>query len=114
MIGWLKKGFLKLLWRYLKVRSRATKIYNVANLPEFLNITIIANIIIIIDNEIDGEAFLLQSDDDIKDLVPLYGPRAKLIKKRNEANKVTFPASSSSSKCETCPIQVHTTVNACS
>ena len=47
-------------------------------------------------------------------MVPLYGPRAKLIKKRNEVNNVTVPASSSSSKCkplETSPIEVHTIVN---
>ena len=42
-----------------------------------------------LDNEIDGEAFQLLSDDDMKDLVPLFGPRAKLIKKRNEATSMT-------------------------
>ena len=39
---------------------------------------------IIIENEIDGEAFLLLSDEELRDIVKLYGPRAKLIKKKRE------------------------------
>lgn len=63
-----------------------------------------------LDNEIDGEAFQLLSDDDMKDLVPLFGPRAKLIKKRNEATSMTVtqdPSSSGSSSRST-NVQVDT------
>lgn len=64
------------------------------------------------ENEIDGEAFLLLSDQDLKDLVPLYGPRAKLNKKRKEANEATrlnqtncsSAAGSCLSRCESTPI----------
>ena len=34
------------------------------------------------ENEIDGEAFLLLSHEDVKDLVKVVGPRTKLMKKK--------------------------------
>ena len=36
------------------------------------------------ENEIDGEALLLLSNEDIKDLLKTAGPRVKLIKKRSQ------------------------------
>ena len=41
------------------------------------------------ENEIDGEAFLLLSNEDVKDLVKLVGPRTKLMKKRCQLLKQT-------------------------
>ena len=34
------------------------------------------------ENEIDGEAFLLLSHEEVKDLVKVVGPRTKLMKKK--------------------------------
>ena len=39
-------------------------------------------LLLFIENEIDGEAFLVLSNEDMKDLVKAVGPRAKLLKKR--------------------------------
>ena len=35
------------------------------------------------ENEIDGEAFLLLTKEDVKDLVKAVGPRTKLLLKRS-------------------------------
>lgn len=43
------------------------------------------------ENEIDGEAFLLLSNEDVKDLVKLVGPRTKLLKKRCQLLKQDEP-----------------------
>ena len=62
-------------------------------------ITDLANVCLIkllADNEIDGEAFLLLSNEDVKDLVKLVGPRAKLMKKRCQLLKQETPVTESS------------------
>ena len=43
------------------------------------------------ENEVDGEAFLLLSDDQIKALVPPIGPQMKLIAKRSTYSSTTEP-----------------------
>ena len=35
-------------------------------------------------HEVDGESFLLFKEEDIKEMLPLVGPRTKLLKKRSE------------------------------
>ena len=35
-------------------------------------------------HEADGESFLLLKEDDFKEMLPLVGPRTKLLKKRSE------------------------------
>ena len=39
-------------------------------------------LLLLTENEIDGEALLVLSNEDIKDLVKSVGPRVKLLKKR--------------------------------
>lgn len=48
------------------------------------------------ENEIDGEAFLLLSNEDVKDLVKLVGPRTKLMKKRCQLLQQDAPVTESS------------------
>ena len=49
------------------------------------------------ENEIDGEAFLLLSNEDVKDLVKLVGPRTKLMKKRCQLLQQDTPVTESNS-----------------
>ena len=62
-------------------------------------ITDLANVCLIkllADNETDGEAFLLLSNEEVKDLVKLVGPRTKLMKKRCQLLKQEAPVIESS------------------
>ncbi len=43
-------------------------------------------ILSLLENEVDGEAFLLLTDEQIKTLVKAIGAQMKLIKKRNNLN----------------------------
>lgn len=60
------------------------------------------------ENEIDGEAFLLLSNEDVKDLVKAVGPHAKLMKKRSQLMKQT---SRPPVETSTCIAQVSYTCN---
>ena len=47
----------------------------------------------LLDNEVDGEAFLLLTDDQIRMLVKALGPQMKLIKKKTLLNTSTHQVS---------------------
>lgn len=42
------------------------------------------DILALVENEVDGEAFLLLTDDQVKTLVKAIGAQMKLIKKRDD------------------------------
>ena len=43
-----------------------------------------SNLLFLTENEIDGEAFFLMTEEDIKDLIKTVASRVKLLKKRSQ------------------------------
>lgn len=52
-------------------------------MPKFYNSSVMDNVLCIAENEVDGEAFLLLTDEQIRTLVKPLGSQMKLISKKN-------------------------------
>ena len=92
-------SFYKL--KFIEIKRGTTYYYNILSfglkdIVGLLLITIAASppantiLLLLTENEIDGEAFLLLSNKDMKDLEKAVGPCAKLLKKRCQLMEQTI------------------------